>query len=71
MEECNRSAYLQIPATHYNHSTREHYCANCAKLINDANHRDAMEMFGHELCTLVEQELTEADCWDGDASDSD
>jgi len=36
----------------YNHSTRAYYCRHCARDINRANHRDAMERFGHELCTL-------------------
>lgn len=49
---CNRSACLKPGAIYYNHSTREHYCAECAKLINDMN-PESYRVFGHELCTLV------------------
>jgi hypothetical protein len=38
----------------YNHSTRKFYCRHCAwELNNDSfNKRDAMEIYGHDLCTL-------------------
>jgi hypothetical protein len=57
---CNRTA-CQKPAKEdrdgirwFNHSTRKYYCAGCAwELNNDAfNKRDAMELYGHDLCTL-------------------
>jgi len=48
--KCNRSACLAIPATHYNYSTQKYYCAACASIINDMNRRDALRMFGHDLC---------------------
>lgn len=54
-ELCYRKVCNNTEAVFYNHSTREHYCIQCARLINQANHKDAMEMFGHELCTLVEE----------------
>ena len=55
-EECNRTA-CQKPnsAFYYNHSTREHYCRECAMAINEANYGDSMRMFGHELCTYVKE----------------
>lgn len=38
----------------FNHSTRKYYCESCAKRLNndEFNKRDAMRMFGHDLCTL-------------------
>ncbi len=53
---CNRTDCQKQGAIWYNHSTRKHYCEECANLINYHNHADAMTMFGHELCTLVEEE---------------
>lgn len=50
---CNRSCCLAPGAVWYNHSTRKYYCADCAKLLNDDNRRDALELFGHDLCTLA------------------
>lgn len=50
---CNRTACQQRPATWFNHSTCKYYCDHCAELINEANRADAMELFGHELCTKV------------------
>ncbi len=50
---CNRSACLKPGANWFNHSTREHYCEECAKLLNEHNRKDAIEMFGHDLCTHV------------------
>lgn len=50
---CNRSACLRPGANWYNHSTRKYYCRNCAHELNydPFNRRDAMEIFGHLLCT--------------------
>lgn len=44
-------------ATWYNHSTRKYYCPSCARRLNndEFNKRDAMKMFGHDLCTLTER----------------
>jgi hypothetical protein len=53
--ECNRTVCKEPLAVWYNHSTRKYYCQRCAGLINDANRKDAQEMFGHELCTLEDQ----------------
>ena len=41
--------------TWYNHSTRKYYCESCAKRLNndEFNKRDAMRLFGHDLCTQV------------------
>jgi hypothetical protein len=47
---CNRSACLDRPATWWNSSTRAHYCAKCARLIND------FCPDGTLLCTPVTQE---------------
>lgn len=52
-QECYRTACSNTNAVFYNHSTRQHYCAECAKLINTANHADAMRLYGHHLCTLA------------------
>lgn len=54
-EECYRTACKNTRALFYNHSTRQHYCPACAKEINQANHTDAIRLYGHELCTLVEK----------------
>jgi hypothetical protein len=37
----------------YNHSTRAYYCRSCAHDLNydHFNRKDAMEMWGHFLCT--------------------
>lgn len=50
---CNRSACLRPSAIWYNHSTRKYYCRECAHLLNHDtfNHRDALRMYGHLLCT--------------------
>lgn len=50
--KCNRSACLAPGAFWYNHSTRAYYCEDCARMINVANRKDAMELFGHDLCTF-------------------
>jgi len=49
-DECNRTVCKNINATFYNYSTRQFYCKDCAKLINEANRADAMRMYGHDLC---------------------
>jgi hypothetical protein len=49
--ECYRAACSNSPATWYNHSTRMYYCQECAGLLNRMNYRDALDMFGHCLCT--------------------
>jgi hypothetical protein len=50
---CNRSACLRPWAKWYNHGSLAYYCANCAMDLNhDAfNKRDALENWGHLLCT--------------------
>lgn len=52
---CNVTA-CQLPASafYFNHSTQAHYCRVCAKAINASNAADAQRLYGHELCTLVE-----------------
>lgn len=50
---CNRTACDNKRAVFFNHSTQKHYCPSCAKTINQHNRMGAMELFGHELCTLV------------------
>lgn len=50
---CNRSACLSVPALFYNHSTRKYYCTYCALELNRVN-RDAIELFGHDLCLMVD-----------------
>jgi hypothetical protein len=57
-DECKRTACSTKPAVYFNHSTRSHYCASCAHLINIHNYSDAQRMFGHDLCTLVKQTPT-------------
>lgn len=49
---CNRSARLAPGASWYNHSTQKYYCYNCAMELNPCNRKDAMELWGHDLCTL-------------------
>ncbi len=51
---CNRVACQKPGANYYNHSTREHYCEECAELINHHNYADAMRLYGHVLCTQVD-----------------
>ena len=48
-------------ATWYNHSTRKYYCPSCARTLNfdHFNYKDAMELWGHFLCT--EGEVIESD----------
>ena len=47
------------PATWYNHSTRMHYCPECAIRLNEDSHnkRDAQRMFGHTLCTITTADM--------------
>jgi hypothetical protein len=60
---CNRSHCLRPGANWYNHSTRKHYCRACAEDLNHYNRKDAHEIWGHDLCTLVESEQKEiAEC---------
>lgn len=64
--ECYRTACKNKVAIYYNHSTKEHYCASCAHLINDYN-PEAKQIYGHELCTLVkvsDEDRLEAICAD-------
>jgi len=54
--KCNiTSCQKPNSATWYNHSTRKYYCPSCARRLNndEFNKRDAMTMFGHDLCTEV------------------
>ncbi len=46
------------PATWYNYGTRSYYCRSCAAELNadEYNRRDALRLFGHELC--IEGELS-------------
>lgn len=49
--ECNRSACDKSNAVFFNHSTEKYYCPKCARTINEYNKKDAMELYGHNLCT--------------------
>ena len=52
--KCNiTSCQKPNSATWYNHSTRKYYCPSCARRLNtdEFNKRDAVRMFGHDLCT--------------------
>ena len=54
---CNRSACLSDgDVVWFNHSTEKYYCTGCALWLNSDpfNRRDAMEMWGHDLCTREE-----------------
>jgi hypothetical protein len=59
-DECNRTVCHRSPANWYNHSTRKHYCYECALILNRENERDAMRLFGHALCTIVEPKEEES-----------
>lgn len=51
---CNLSSCKSgKPATWYNHGSQAFYCKGCAMRLNSDpyNHRDALRLFGHELCT--------------------
>ncbi len=54
---CNITA-CQKPnsAVWYNHGTSKWYCEECAKWLNEDrfNKADAMRMFGHDLCTHMD-----------------
>jgi hypothetical protein len=64
-DECNRTVCHRSPANWYNHSTRKHYCHECALIINRENERDAMRLYGHALCTIVEpkEEESQEELW--------
>ena len=49
---CNMTRCQKPGATWFNHSTRKFYCPECAAELNLVNKKDAMEIFGHNLCTL-------------------
>lgn len=56
---CNLSSCTTgLPADWYNHGSYSHYCESCACRLNadEYNKRDALRLFGHELCTKVEEE---------------
>lgn len=54
---CNRTACQSpVDVEYYNYSTKQYYCPVCAFLINDANRKDALKMFGHELCLPIRRE---------------
>lgn len=48
--ECNRAACSNEGARWYNHSTKKHYCDDCARIINEFN-PEAHDIYGHALCT--------------------
>jgi late competence protein required for DNA uptake (superfamily II DNA/RNA helicase) len=50
--KCNRTACDNARSEYFNHSTQKYYCRGCAMLINLHNKKDAIEMYGHDLCTL-------------------
>ena len=52
---CNRTACQCRGGivTWFNHSTKKYYCCFCAQKINKANEKEAMELFGHALCTEI------------------
>lgn len=48
---CNRTACQKDKSAFYfNHSTEKYYCTECANTINRMN-PEAMEIYGHVLCT--------------------
>jgi len=56
---CNMSSCTTgEKATWYNHGNSKYYCSSCASRLNsdEFNQRDAMRLFGHELCIDVEDE---------------
>jgi len=56
---CNRTAcQKENSAVWYNHGTSKWYCEECAKWLNEDrfNKADAMSMFGHDLCTHMDDE---------------
>lgn len=50
---CYRTICNNKKAIYYNHSTKKHYCQECADFINNENRKDALRLYGHELCILV------------------
>lgn len=54
---CNMSSCLAPGADWYNHGSNAYYCEDCAHMLNNDqfNKRDAMAMFGHDLCTKEEK----------------
>jgi len=51
---CNMSRCLSPNnVVWYNHGSMAYYCPKCAESLNNDsfNKREAMELFGHELCT--------------------
>ena len=51
---CNiTSCTTGLKANFFNHSTRKYYCFTCAMRLNQDyfNKRDAMRLYGHDLCT--------------------
>ena len=51
---CNITGCQKPGATWYNHGSYAWYCPKCAHWLNTDpyNKRDAMRLFGHDLCTL-------------------
>ena len=50
--ECNRTMCTNNNAQFFNHSTKKYYCTECAHKINKANKKDALRLFGHDICTF-------------------
>jgi hypothetical protein len=52
--KCNITRCNNERAVYYNHSTRKHYCPECANRLNNDpyNKRDALRLYGHDLCTI-------------------
>lgn len=55
--ECNRTSCDNNHAYWFNHSTRKYYCQQCAEIINMYNKKEAIEMYGHDLCTKEKEEI--------------
>lgn len=53
---CNRTICQKPHAYFYNHSTRLYYCQDCAMLLNEDNRWDARKLFGHDLCTITDDD---------------
>lgn len=52
---CNFTACTsQRPATWWHFSNQKYYCPSCAAMLNHANRKDALALFGHELLIPVE-----------------
>jgi len=61
---CNRTdCQKENSAVWYNHGTSKWYCEECAKWLNEDrfNKADAMSMFGHDLCTHMDDENSPQD----------